>query len=52
MLFRSEIELSKAMARQVTPQEALDMVAVEWDKLTDQFGREAELAAYRASMGL
>ena len=47
-----EIELSKAMARQVTPQEALDTVAVEWDKLTDQFGREAELAAYRASMGL
>ena len=47
-----EIELSKAMAGQETPQEALDTVAVEWNKLTDQFGREAQLAAYRASMGL
>ena len=47
-----EIELSKAMAGQVTPQEALDTVAAEWNKLTDEFGRDAQKAAYRASMGL
>jgi multiple sugar transport system substrate-binding protein len=47
-----EIELSKAMAGQVTPQAALDAVAVEWNKLTDQFGRDKQKAAYRASMGL
>jgi multiple sugar transport system substrate-binding protein len=47
-----EIELSKALAGQVTPQEALDTVAAEWNKLTDDFGRGAQKAAYRASMGL
>ena len=47
-----EIELSKALAGQVTSQEALDTVAAEWNKLTDQFGRDAQKAAYRASMGL
>ncbi|WP_336055126.1 extracellular solute-binding protein [Nitratireductor sp. CH_MIT9313-5] len=47
-----EIELSKALAGQVEPQEALDSIAQEWNKLTDDFGRESQLAAYRASMGL
>ncbi|MEM8855207.1 MAG: extracellular solute-binding protein [Pseudomonadota bacterium] len=47
-----EIELSKALAGQVSPQEALDTVAEEWNKLTDEFGRDEQLAAYRASMGL
>jgi multiple sugar transport system substrate-binding protein len=47
-----EIELSKALAGQVTPQEALDTVAAGWNELTDEFGRDAQLAAYRASMGL
>lgn len=47
-----EIELSKALAGDVTPQEALDAIAAEWDSLTDEFGRESQLAAYRASMGL
>jgi len=47
-----EIELSRALAGQVEPQEALDTIAAEWDKLTDEFGRENQLAAYRASMGL
>ena len=47
-----EIELSKALAGQVEPQEALDTIAQEWNKLTDEFGRESQHAAYRASMGL
>ena len=47
-----EIELSKALAGEVEPQEALDAIAAEWDKLTDEFGRDIQLAAYRASMGL
>jgi multiple sugar transport system substrate-binding protein len=47
-----EIELSKALAGQVTPQEALDTVAAGWNELTDEFGRDSQLAAYRASMGL
>lgn len=47
-----EIELSKALAGQVTAQEALDAIAEEWNRLTDEFGREKQLAAYRSSMGL
>lgn len=47
-----EIELSKALAGEVEPQAALDAIAAEWDKLTDEFGRETQLAAYRASVGL
>lgn len=47
-----EIELSKALAGDVTPQEALDTVAEGWNQLTDDFGRDNQLAAYRASMGL
>lgn len=47
-----EIELSKAIAGQVEPQEALDTIAEQWNDLTDEFGRETQLAAYRAAMGL
>ena len=47
-----EIELSKALAGQVTPQQALDTVAKEWDKLTAELGQDKQLAAYRVSMGL
>jgi multiple sugar transport system substrate-binding protein len=47
-----EIELGKALAGQTTPQAALDAVAKEWNRLTDEFGRAKQLAAYRAAMGL
>ena len=47
-----EIELSKALAGDVTPQQALDTVAIKWDKLTKKFGVKSQLEAYRASMGL
>ncbi|WP_265520052.1 ABC transporter substrate-binding protein [Nitratireductor luteus] len=47
-----EIELSKALAGEASPQEALDAVAEQWNALTDEFGRDNQLAAYRASMGL
>lgn len=47
-----EIELGKALAGQVTPKQALDTVAKEWNRLTDEFGRDKQLAAYRAAMGL
>jgi len=47
-----EIELSKALAGQETAQQALDSIADQWNKLTDEFGRDTQLAAYRNSMGL
>jgi multiple sugar transport system substrate-binding protein len=47
-----EIELSRALAGDVSAQEALDIVAEGWNELTETFGRDTQLAAYRASMGL
>lgn len=47
-----EIELSKALSGDVTPQQALDTVAQQWNELTDDFGRDKQLVAYRSSMGL
>ncbi|MDH3659858.1 MAG: extracellular solute-binding protein [Alphaproteobacteria bacterium] len=47
-----EIELSKALNGDVEPQAALDAIAEEWNRLTDEFGRDVQLATYRASMGL
>ena len=47
-----EIELSKALNGDVEPQAALDAIAEEWNKLTDEFGRDEQLAIYRSSMGL
>jgi len=47
-----EVELSKALAGEVEPQAALDTIAAEWNKITDELGRDSQLAAYRASMGL
>jgi multiple sugar transport system substrate-binding protein len=47
-----EIELSKALAGQATPQQALDSVASQWNKLTDEFGRDKQLAVYRDAVGL
>ena len=46
-----EIELGKAVAGQTTPLAALDAVAKEWNCLTDEFGRDKQLATYRAAMG-
>ncbi len=47
-----EIELSKALAGDVSAKEALDTVAAEWNSLTDELGRDSQLAAYRSAMGL
>lgn len=47
-----EIELSRALAGEISPQEAMDKVATEWNELTEEFGLDSQLAAYRSSMGL
>ncbi|HVJ41984.1 MAG TPA: hypothetical protein VM639_10820, partial [Dongiaceae bacterium] len=47
-----EIELGKALNGDETAQQALDSVAQQWNKLTDDLGRDKQLAAYRNSMGL
>lgn len=47
-----EIQLTRALNFEISPQEALDNVANAWNALTDRFGRDKQRAAYRASMGL
>ncbi|MGF1477695.1 MAG: extracellular solute-binding protein [Geminicoccaceae bacterium] len=47
-----EIELSKALSGDTEPQVALDAIAEEWNRITDELGRDSQLAIYRASMGL
>lgn len=47
-----ELAVSKAVAGQATPQEALDEAAAAWDEITDRLGRDAQRDLYRASLGL
>lgn len=47
-----EIEVAKALAGDVPPQQALNQVVEAWEKLTDELGRDAQRAAYRTAMGL
>lgn len=46
-----DVELSRALADEITPQEALDNVAAGWDEITDRLGRESQLEQYRAAVG-
>ncbi|MBL0372408.1 extracellular solute-binding protein [Rhizobium sp. KVB221] len=48
----AEDELSKIFAGQMTAQEGADKIAAAWEKLTDQIGREKQIALYKASLGL
>ena len=47
-----ELAVSKAVAGQATPQEALDEAAAEWNAITDRIGRDSQKELYRASVGL
>jgi multiple sugar transport system substrate-binding protein len=49
----AEDELSKGFAGQYgSAQETADAIAAAWEKITDQIGRESQIALYRASLGL
>jgi len=47
-----DLYVSKALAGQLSPKAALDKVYEEWNKLTDELGREKQLELYRQSLGL
>jgi len=47
-----ELAISKALANQATPQEALDEAAAAWEEITDRIGRESQQKLYRESIGL
>jgi multiple sugar transport system substrate-binding protein len=46
-----DVEVSRALANEITAQEALDNVAAAWDEITDRLGREGQLEQYRAAVG-
>ena len=47
-----DVGVSEALSGQKTPQQALDDVASEWNKITDDLGRQKQLAIYRSSLKL
>ncbi len=49
----AEDELAKGFAGQYgSAQETADAIAAAWEKITDQIGRENQIALYKASLGL
>ena len=46
-----DVEISRAVAGEADPQEALDNVAKAWDEITDRLGRENQLQQYRSAVG-
>ncbi|MDQ0391207.1 sugar ABC transporter substrate-binding protein [Labrys monachus] len=48
----AEDVLTKIFAGQLKAQEGADQIAAAWEKLTDQIGREKQIALYKASLGM
>jgi multiple sugar transport system substrate-binding protein len=49
----AEDELAKGYAGQyASAQETADAIAVAWEKITDQIGRDSQIALYKASLGM
>ncbi len=49
----AEDELAKIYAGQyASAQEGADAIAAAWDKITDQIGRDSQIALYKASLGM
>lgn len=47
-----EEELSRILRGENAPDEAMDRVALAWERITDDLGRDRQLASYRSAMGL
>ncbi|MBY5518126.1 sugar ABC transporter substrate-binding protein [Rhizobium leguminosarum] len=48
----AEDELAKVFAGQMTAQAGADAIALAWEKITDQLGRDKQIALYKASLGV
>ena len=49
----AEDELAKIYAGQYgSAQEGADAIAAAWEKITDQIGRDSQIALYKASLGI
>lgn len=46
-----DVEISRALADEISPQEALDNVAAGWDEITERLGRDSQLEQYKSAVG-
>ena len=46
-----DAEIARALAGEISAQEALDNVAALWDAITDRLGRDTQLEQYKAAVG-
>jgi multiple sugar transport system substrate-binding protein len=46
-----DIRLSEAMTGQLSAQAALDATAADWERITNELGRDDQLAIYQAAIG-
>lgn len=46
-----DVEITRAIAGEISAQEALDNAAAAWEEITDRLGRENQLQQYRNSVG-
>ncbi len=47
-----DAQIYRALTGELSAQEALDRAAQAWEAITDRYGRDEQLALYRASLGL
>ena len=47
-----DVEVSRALASEITAQEALDNVAAQWNEITDRLGRDEQLQHTRTRWAL
>jgi multiple sugar transport system substrate-binding protein len=47
-----EIQLTRTLKMEISVKQALDNVAQKWNEITNDLGRDRQLAIYRSSMGL
>lgn len=48
----AEDELAKVFAGKATAQQGADAIAAAWEKITDQIGRDNQIALYKGSLGM
>ena len=46
-----DVEVSRALAGEISSQEAMDKVAAGWDEITERLGRDGQLEQYRSAVG-
>jgi multiple sugar transport system substrate-binding protein len=48
----AEDELAKVFSGQLSAQAGADAIAAAWERITDQIGRESQIALYKSSLGI